>query len=96
MKTTLKKVICSICVLTIMVSAFPDLLTSNTAQAAATYYSKYGIYFDTSTGTITDVDVSLTSLTIPDEIDGIAVTKIGSSAFWNCNELISGTSANFV
>ena len=62
MKTTLKKVICCICVLTIMMSAFPDLLTSNKVQAASTYYSEYGIYFDASTGTITDADETLTDL----------------------------------
>ena len=55
--------------------------------STGTYYSEYGIYFDSSTGTITDADESLTSLAIPDEIDGVAVTKIGNSAFSGCTKL---------
>jgi len=91
MKSMLKKVICCIFVLTIMVSAFPNLFTSNTVQAASTYYPEYGIYFDTSTGTITDADANITSIVIPEKIDGFFVTKIGSGAFYNCSALKSIT-----
>ncbi len=89
MKTTLKKVICCICVLTIMMSAFPNLFTSNTVQAASTYYPEYGIYFDTSTGTITDANENITSLNIPGKIDNVSVVKIGYSAFNGCTSLTS-------
>ena len=49
------------------------------------------IYFDESTGTITDCDTRVTSAVIPDKINGISVTRIadgsvtyiGSYAYWN-------------
>ncbi len=47
------------------------------------------IYFDKETGTITDCDFSVTKADIPSEIDGVAVTCIGSCAFYNCTELMS-------
>ena len=47
------------------------------------------IYFDKSTGTITDCDDTVTAVDIPPEIDGVAVTGIGSNAFENCTGLTS-------
>lgn len=55
--------------------------------STGTYYAEYGIYFDASTGTITDADENITNLKIPNEIDGVAVTKIGASAFYGCTKL---------
>ncbi|MGN1307246.1 MAG: leucine-rich repeat protein [Faecousia sp.] len=49
------------------------------------------LYFDKATGTITDCDNSVTGADIPAEIDGAAVTGIGSNAFKDCANLISVT-----
>ena len=47
------------------------------------------LYFDKATGTITDCDEDVTSADIPDEINGVPVTAIGSYAFSSCNSLSS-------
>ncbi len=47
------------------------------------------IYFNKENGTITDCDKTVTSATIPEEIDGIAVTKMGTDAFAYCSALES-------
>ncbi len=49
------------------------------------------IYFDKSTGTITGADITVTSSNIPAEIDGVAVTSIGDSAFRYCGSLMNVT-----
>ena len=47
-------------------------------------YKNYGDYIE-----ITDCDTSAAEVEIPSEIDGVAVTKIGDSAFSNCFNLLS-------
>lgn len=47
------------------------------------------IIFDTSTGTITDCDESVTEAIIPNTIDGVSVTSIGDSTFEGCSSLSS-------
>src|SRR5699024_10961471 len=47
------------------------------------------ITFDTSTGTITDCDQSVTEAVIPDTIEGVSVTSIGDEAFFGCYSLSS-------
>lgn len=49
------------------------------------------IYFDKSTGTITDCDTSVTKATIPSTINGVKVTSIGDYAFESCSSLTSVT-----
>jgi uncharacterized repeat protein (TIGR02543 family) len=49
------------------------------------------IYFDESTGTITDADESITSANIPSTINNISVTSIGDNAFDSCSSLTSIT-----
>ena len=49
------------------------------------------LYFDKSSGTITDCDTSVISANIPSAIDGVAVTSIGECAFKNCSSLTSVT-----
>ena len=49
------------------------------------------LYFDKASGTITDCDNSVTGADIPAQIDGVAVTGIGSNAFKDCGKLISVT-----
>ncbi len=54
-----------------------------TAQAAAVTYAVTGgnLTFDDSTGTITSCEWNVTEAIIPAEINGVAVTSIGESAF---------------
>lgn len=49
------------------------------------------IYFDKSTGTVTDCDDSVTAAVIPEKIEGVEVTSIGKSAFELCRKLESVT-----
>ena len=39
------------------------------------------VYFDKSTGTITDCDESVTAAVIPDSIEDVVITSIGADAF---------------
>ncbi len=56
-----------------------------TLAATGTYYEQYGLYFDESTGTITDADETLSgSYNIPTQIDGVDVKAISSYAFKDC------------
>ncbi|MGM9523730.1 MAG: leucine-rich repeat domain-containing protein, partial [Faecousia sp.] len=54
------------------------------------------LYFDKSSGTITDCDETVTSANIPSEIDSVAVTSIGKLAFYSCSSLTSVTIPNSV
>ena len=54
------------------------------------------IYFDTTTGTITGCDTSVTSAVIPEQIQGITVTSIGNSAFFGCTSLSNTSIPNNV
>ena len=47
------------------------------------------ITFDTSRGTVTNCDISVTSAVIPSKINGVSVTSIGKFAFYNCSSLTS-------
>ena len=47
------------------------------------------LYFDKETGTITDCDESVAKADIPAQIEGVAVTSIGHSAFRGCDNLTS-------
>ena len=59
-------------------------------MATGTYYSEYGIYFDASSGTITDADDNISgTLNIPETIDGKTVLQIGWQAFRDCKSLVS-------
>ncbi|GEM_PF-4210059 len=56
-------------------------------------YGEAKLYFDTSTGTITGLSIpnEVTEITIPDTIEGVAVTSIGDSAFEYFGNLTSIT-----
>ena len=54
------------------------------------------IYFDKSTGTITYCDSSVKEAIIPETIEGVGVSCIGSSAFYKCRRLTSVTIPNSV
>ena len=44
------------------------------------------IYFEKTTGIITDCDNTVTKAVIPAKIEGVAVTDIGNNAFNNCEK----------
>ena len=54
------------------------------------------IYFDEATGKIANCDESVTSVVIPEEINGVSVTSIGDSSFYYCKSLTSITIPNSV
>lgn len=72
-----------------VIGAFPAMAKSDTDIA---YPVEGGnIYFDPTTGTITDCDDTVISAEIPEKISGIAVTSIRESAFYKCDALESVT-----
>ena len=72
-------------------------LSESTSNTTVTYAVTGGnIYFNTSTGTITDCDESVTKAVIPSQINGASVTSIGERAFYNCKSLTSITLPNSV
>ena len=74
-------------------AAAPQSAAVLSASSTVVTYAVTGgnLYFDTSTGAITYCDNSVTEATIPSEINGVAVTSIGGSAFWDCTNLTSVT-----
>ena len=68
---------------------FTGPVSTFTGPTDASYFN-----FDKTTGTInglTEAGKTLTEIVIPDTIDGVDVTTIGSSAFYNCTSLTSIT-----
>ena len=79
----------AIVVVMTMVLSVPGL-KMEAAGTEVTYAVTGGnITFDTSTGTITDCDWSVTEAVIPDTIEGVSVTSIGYEAFYGCYGLSS-------
>ncbi len=73
------------------------LLPTNILAADIAYAVEGGnIYFDAATGTITDCDTSVTSVNIPEKINGVSVTAIGKMAFEWCSSLEKITIPNSV
>ncbi|MBQ3527040.1 MAG: leucine-rich repeat protein [Clostridia bacterium] len=87
MKTTLQKRIISM-ILAVIVTVGMVPMTAIPAAAATT---DDGLVYTITDGTVTITDYTGTAenLVIPDTIEGCPVTKIGDSAFYNCQKLIS-------
>ena len=86
-----------ITLIVIIASAFiiTDIALADTANVSKTDI-KYtqdvtggAVYFDASTGTITGCESTVTKVIIPDQIEGVEVTRIGYKAFYQCNKLVS-------
>ena len=84
-------IVAAVCVCSLTVAFF---MTAEGFEAYSDTYTEYtegitegAIYFDESTGTITDCDETVTSAAIPEEINGVKVVKIGEDAFKNCENL---------
>ena len=74
------------------------MIPTDTANAYSSTDTKWtdgveggAIYFDEATGTITDCDESVTSVVIPNKINGVSVKSIGNCAFEWCEKLTSIT-----
>ena len=79
----------AIVVLMTMVLAVPDLEMEAAGTKVSYAVTGGNITFDTSTGTITDCDESVTEAVIPNTIEGVSVTSIGYAAFFDCSSLSS-------
>ena len=90
--TRLKQVVSSLLVCAMVTSIAPTVAFAANDDNIVTHAVEGGnIYFDTSTGTITDSDVSITGATIPAKIKGVNVTSIEDGAFSDCSALTSIT-----
>lgn len=90
--TRLKQVVSSLLVCAMVTSIAPTVAFAANDDNIVTYTVEGGnIYFDTSTGTVTDSDVSITGATIPAQINGTNVTSIEDGAFSDCSALTSIT-----
>ena len=86
--------ILSIAALTAVLALFSCLLFTADAEAYSETDVVYtegitggAVYFDKSTGTITDCDESVTAAVIPASIEDVEVTAIGDGAFWGCMKM---------
>ena len=61
--------------------------SSSEAAAVSDGVTGGSIYFDASTGTITDCDESVTAVVLPEKINGVDVISIGYDAFSDCIKL---------
>lgn len=85
----MKRGVSILLLLTMLLGILPVGIPAVTASETGIPYAVEGgnIYFDKETQTITDADESITAANIPEQIDGVAVTAIGTAAFSTCTEL---------
>ena len=92
-----KRVLSLLLVLMMIASLVPTAAMADKSSTDVAYAVTGGnIYFNESTGTITDCDTSVTEAIIPSEINGVAVTGIGDDAFHYCGSLATITIPNSV
>lgn len=106
MSTSLKKCFSALLSLSILTSSifstvvraedYYSVINEQVSPYSAGYISVEGIEggqitFDTSTGTITKAQSSITSANIPEEINGVTVKAISNSVFSYCDGLTNAT-----
>lgn len=92
-----KRILSMLLVLLMVVSLVPTAALAYKSDTDVAYAVTGGnIYFDKSTGTITYCDSSVKEAIIPETIEGVGVSCIGSSAFYKCRILTSVTIPNSV
>ena len=92
-----KRILSLLLVLLMVVSLVPTAALAARGDTDIAYPVTGGnIYFDKSTGTITYCDSSVKEAIIPETIEGVGVSCIGSSAFYKCRRLTSVTIPNSV
>ena len=87
-----KRVLSVLLIVVMLVGLVPNIASEVQAYSETdiAYPVENGnIYFDKTTGTITDCGIKVTSAIIPAIIDGVAVTTIGERAFYDCTQLKS-------
>ncbi len=83
-----KRILSLLLVLMMVVSLVPTAALADKSDTDVEYAVTNGnIYFDKSTGTITDCDYRVTEAIIPDVIEDVPVTSIGGGAFSQCSNL---------
>ena len=83
-----KRILSLLLVLLMVVSLVPTAALADRSNTDIAYPVTGGnIYFDKSTGTITDCDYRVTEAIIPDVIEDVPVTSIGGGAFSQCSNL---------
>ena len=83
-----KRILSLLLVLMMVVSLVPTAALADKSDTDVEYAVTGGnIYFDKSTGTITDCDYRVTEAIIPDVIEDVPVTSIGGGAFSQCSNL---------
>lgn len=83
-----KRILSLLLVLLMVVSLVPTAVLADRSDTDIAYPVTGGnIYFDKSTGTITDCDYRVTEAIIPDVIEDVPVTSIGGGAFSQCSNL---------
>ena len=87
-----KRILSMLLVLLMVVSLVPTVALAARGDNDIAYPVTNGnIYFDESTGTVTECDNMVTEAVIPSELNGTKVKKIGTEAFSKCSSLKSIT-----
>ena len=86
-----RRILSMLLVLMMLLTIMPTAALADKSSTDVAYKVEGGnIYFDKSTGTITDCDETVTEAIIPSTINGVEVKKIGW-AFKDCTKLKSVT-----
>ena len=85
-----RRILSMLLVLMMLLSIMPTAAFADKSSTDVVYNVESGkIYFNKSTGEITDCDSTVTKAVIPSEINGTSVMSIGNNAFWDCSSLTS-------
>ena len=92
-----RRILSMLLVLMMLLTIMPTAAFADKSSTDVAYKVEGGnIYFDKSTGAITDCDETVTEARIPNKIEEVAVTSIGEFAFLNCTKLTNVVIPNSV